>query len=135
MEPMSRCFAGNFYPRPPYGGRRIKTAADYKAAEISIHVPRMGDDTLCRGQVWQGRPISIHVPRMGDDHTGWAEWGVEFNFYPRPPYGGRPFLNFLFGGHFLDFYPRPPYGGRHWQWVFYSLYYNFYPRPPYGGRR
>ena len=38
-----------------------------RAAHISIHVPRMGDDGdgIQHGRVHG--PISIHVPRMGDD--------------------------------------------------------------------
>ena len=55
------------------------------------------------------------------------------NFYPRPPRGGRPPLQWgrLSG---QNFYPRPPRGGRQARrrttpWPAY-----FYPRPPRGGR-
>ena len=37
--------------------------------EISIHVPREGDD-LMAAQSLKNRSISIHVPREGDD---WAD--------------------------------------------------------------
>ena len=35
--------------------------------EISIHVPRMGDDGGVHMKVLVACEISIHVPRMGDD--------------------------------------------------------------------
>ena len=55
--------------------------------------------------------ISIHALRVeGDKGGGWLSW-VRFDFYPRPPGGGRlstpgllPFSQ--------NFYPRPPGGGR-----------------------
>ena len=34
--------------------------------EISIHVPRVGDDVFRVGEKWD-IDISIHVPRVGDD--------------------------------------------------------------------
>ena len=58
-----------------------------------------------------------------------------YNFYPRPPRGGRP------GFVLLDmiacyFYPRPPRGGRPGglRGAGHRLA-DFYPRPPRGGRR
>ena len=38
--------------------------------EISIHVPREGDDRVQRLLVGQIPAISIHVPREGDDRPG-----------------------------------------------------------------
>ena len=93
----------------------------------------MGDDVLAVGDDPAGG-ISIHVPRMGDD--GGAIYIMhKINFYPRPPYGGRPLHHRRKNGHEIDFYPRPPYGGR-LRGVFFcdNLDNNFYPRPPYGGR-
>ena len=101
--------------------------------------------------------ISIHVPRMGDDTTTATIQTTPKNFYPRPPYGGRQILINCFtitrgflstspvwgttGGKnpwhcwSLYFYPRPPYGGRPSNHVkcLCTIFY-FYPRPPYGGR-
>ena len=37
-----------------------------QASFISIHVPRVGDDTL-ENISFKVKPISIHVPRVGDD--------------------------------------------------------------------
>ena len=61
--------------------------------------------------------------------------GEVWDFYPRPPRGGRPRPDPLWTGCRRNFYPRPPRGGRRsavrgatWR-IFY-----FYPRPPRGGR-
>ena len=125
--------------------------------------------------------ISIHVPRMGDDRARWGLSGLAAHFYPRPPYGGRPGAAAERGRQPSDFYPRPPYGGRlrtmmpsnslavisiHVPrmgddrgqlvpgWLMFSQFLStspvwgttafslllfavlcyFYPRPPYGGR-
>ena len=78
---------------------------------ISIHVPRAGDDdversvnrpeyrfqstspvrgtTLRRGERALQEPISIHVPRAGDDSHAISDVNNLQNFNPRPPCGGR----------------------------------------------
>ena len=38
--------------------------------------------------------------------------GYSFDFYPRPPRGGRRQRNFQQRRHKRHFYPRPPRGGR-----------------------
>ena len=42
--------------------------------------------------------------------------GSRFNFYPRPPRGGRPDRSRSTGCLIIDFYPRPPRGGRPVLW-------------------
>ena len=81
----------------------------------------------------------------------------DYNFYPRPPCGGRPVSSIspLPASKFLstsplrgttrpawpsprpqcDFYPRPPCGGRHRGTKNNVNVYYFYPRPPCGGRQ
>ena len=78
--------------------------------------------------------ISIHALREeGDPSTNCVRLS-RFNFYPRPPRGGR-----LRHGWSRPtpkyFYPRPPRGGRPsgLSGTAYQSY--FYPRPPRGGRR
>ena len=103
--------SGDFYPRPPRGGRPDGVA-----------------------QSDQPFPISIHALREEGDVS---EAGTECsrgNFYPRPPRGGRHLISIvaLFSCAFLStpsarratvtfadpstahwyFYPRPPRGGR-----------------------
>ena len=81
----------NFNPRPPCGGRPCRGSADRQRGSISIHVPRVEDDSKTIGfpprassfqstsPVWrttadfpavvklQPVRISIHVPRVEDD--------------------------------------------------------------------
>ena len=61
-------FMSNFNPRPPCGGRRRNGGLSGKKRTISIHVPRVEDDTGCYDLV------NRYV-----------------NFNPRPPCGGRRF--------------------------------------------
>ena len=61
--------------------------------------------------------------------------GEVWDFYPRPPRGGRPRPDPLWTGCRRNFYPRPPRGGRLLLAPGYlSTSSNFYPRPPRGGR-
>ena len=104
-----------------------------------------------------GRCISIHalreegdrVPAMQELHhiaflstpsarraTKRIEFqcGLAYDFYPRPPRGGRRYVEesvFPCKGHF---YPRPPRGGRHLAVRVMEIVEDFYPRPPRGGR-
>ena len=61
--------------------------------------------------------------------------GRSSNFYPRPPYGGRPTCASCAPWPQRYFYPRPPYGGRPAKSSAAGGRWYFYPRPPYGGRR
>ena len=55
--------------------------------------------------------ISIHALREEGDFSPLDSLLVVFNFYPRPPRGGRPTaLQSSLRPHY--FYPRPPRGGR-----------------------
>ena len=102
---------------------------------ISIHALRVeGDHLLCGGHIIFG--ISIHALRVEGDFclsfqivfviiflstpSGWRATAIQqcelctaFNFYPRPPGGGRPLCSYSPCQLSSDFYPRPPGGGRH----------------------
>ena len=102
---------GDFYPRPPRGGRRHR-------GRDCIHAPH----------------ISIHALREEGDQRSYSARISGFYFYPRPPRGGRPAKAqglsrririsihalreegdaVVAGGQIQrgDFYPRPPRGGR-----------------------
>ena len=80
--------AGNFYPRPPRGGRPATSEILRLRCDFYPRPPR------------GGRPR---------DATTIAN-GMR-NFYPRPPRGGRH-LDLLDSVPNIDFYPRPPRGGR-----------------------
>ena len=63
---------GDFYPRPPRGGRHVCKAGVYHIERISIHALREeGDATL------KTAPTKLN------------------DFYPRPPRGGRPLAELL----------------------------------------
>ena len=104
--------AGDFYPRPPRGGRRshsqqfqqcrvisihaLREEGDYvdslsvDAKRISIHALREeGDPCSCRRRV-PPAGISIHALREEGDSWAWASSPSRWDFYPRPPRGGQP---------------------------------------------
>ena len=62
----------------------------YRAAQISIHAPRVGSDKTNAVTENPFEYISIHAPRVGSDVTvnnyGWDS----ANFNPRSPCGERP---------------------------------------------
>ena len=149
---------GDFYPRPPRGGRQSRNDHLFLPGTISIHALREEGD----------------VQRRINSSAGG-------NFYPRPPRGGRPHTAVgwhnakLFlstpsarratgdrggtGKWLTNFYPRPPRGGRPWSIMstmsrthrflstpsarrattrlamFFVVKIHFYPRPPRGGRQ
>ena len=64
---------------------------------------------------------------------GWCR--CHWNFYPRPPWGGRPKVIDL-GLHYIEISIHALRGegdGGHTIKIY--VYSNFYPRPPWGGRR
>ena len=80
---------GNFNPRPPCGGRLNAFDIFMLCLAISIHVPRVGDDSQ-NSRVGLHKRISIHVPRVGDDILFSPQSPPIEYFNPRPPCGGRP---------------------------------------------
>ena len=62
--------------------------AMYEAMDISIHIPRVGDDVSTVKIPIASISISIHIPRVGDDIPAdrLEFWGEYFN--PHPPCGG-----------------------------------------------
>ena len=102
---------GNFYPRPPRGGRRLLICTADLGGHISIHALREEGDRnrysgrdshetfLSTPSARRATQLSHHLPSM------------TANFYPRPPRGGRPTGAYC-RAKADDFYPRPPRGGR-----------------------
>ena len=81
--------AENFYPRPPGGGRLGATLFRSLILTISIHALRVeGDLGFTTAMHLYG--ISIHALRVEGDRSVTVGRCVRFNFYPRPPGGGRP---------------------------------------------
>ena len=127
----TRCLC-NFYPRPPRGGRlsladEIAAAYEFLSTPsarratcglcvaqgrraISIHALREEGDTSSHLN-YRRQKISIHALREEGDIVATFDGLRVYNFYPRPPRGGRRGRpRQLHDG--ADFYPRPPRGGR-----------------------
>ena len=107
----SICRRGNFYPRPPRGGRHVTRSSSSSSIGISIHALREeGDSSTSKvarpERNFYPRPprggrrvvapahaqplaISIHALREEGDEAGQRRRGHPKNFYPRPPRGGR----------------------------------------------
>ena len=79
----------NFYPRPPRGGRHSGRHAHRGQLRISIHALREEGDPHYRRRKFPGCEISIHALREEGDKTSAAWTRSAAYFYPRPPRGGR----------------------------------------------
>ena len=105
--------AGNFYPRPPRGGRHWSDIIEAaKLFDISIHVLREEDDTS--SPIW---------------------FSALDNFYPRPPRGGRRAMILFQNSIVVRFLSTS--SARRTTVQSYGLIFqlvNFYPRPPRGVR-
>ena len=128
----------NFYPRPPRGGRPGPNGSKPPAGQISIHALREEGD-IRRASIDPNIAISIHALREEGDARRHQTVINVYDFYPRPPRGGRQAKTTTTHGaraflstpsarratmasvalmvRHMDFYPRPPRGGR--------LYYGF----------
>ncbi len=101
----------HFYPRPPWGGRRILTlrlpahkrflstpsvgratcsTATIQSAWPFLSTPSVGRATKIPAGCWRTRRISIHALRGEGDADTCRPGRESPDFYPRPPWGGRP---------------------------------------------
>ena len=124
-----------FYPRPPRGGRPQRTYHVNPERSIFLSTPSARRATRARSCACRCDTISIHALREeGDADTGCTIY-LDFDFYPRPPRGGRRKGSWETCCITSYFYPRPPRGGRPADPPKSAGERNFYPRPPRGGRR
>ena len=101
----------DFYPRPPRGGRPIRAWGDFITSQF-LSTPSARRATACAGvfvylvqflstpsarRATRGRlryfghqAISIHALREEGDTSTAPSASSWWNFYPRPPRGGRP---------------------------------------------
>ncbi len=149
-------FLSNFYPRPPRGGRPVDPLM-FTVVPLFLSTPSARRATCLLTLYGSKEGISIHALREeGDEvrrssstvileflstpsarratHVALVQLCTGFDFYPRPPRGGRPLVVQPFGQTLEDFYPRPPRGGRQGKQRENSTFGYFYPRPPRGGR-
>ena len=81
---------GNFYPRPPRGGRPAVAGIPRQVCEqISIHALREEGDGGIGPHPGEIEVISIHALREEGDSSARARLTGALDFYPRPPRGGR----------------------------------------------
>ena len=102
---------GDFYPRPPRGGRQCPAIIQWAITDISIHALREEGDAFFMPWVrtlpeflstpsarrateqacenHRTRPISIHALREEGDPARIPLMSTAMHFYPRPPRGGR----------------------------------------------
>ena len=125
---------GNFYPRPPRGGRRDRHSK-FKSITRFLSTPSARRATSAEAAANRAWQISIHALREEGDNSFQCSQSSRLDFYPRPPRGGRPYVAGYVTKKTYDFYPRPPRGGRlrHSSKLQQDKGY-FYPRPPRGGR-
>ena len=112
MVPMISMTLGNFYPRPPRGGRprrpskhrsqcRFLSTPSARRATAALALPRrlvrvfLSTPSARRatppGQVQQIRHVDFYPrPPRGGRRAQGSGRAAERNFYPRPPRGGRP---------------------------------------------
>ena len=74
----------SFQSTSPVRGTTGWYQAYVQLANISIHVPREGDDNQMPEKI-VNILISIHVPREGDDQHGPIQPHGRTDFNPRPP--------------------------------------------------
>ena len=79
----------NFYPRPPRGGRRPELQCCCTKRRIFLSTPSARRATLCLVVTFHFRDISTHALREEGDTLQSKSTERLFDFYPRPPRGGR----------------------------------------------
>ena len=100
-----------FYPRPPRGGRHYSSAAKCFVAGISIHALREEGDAHKRGYCGAMKEFLSTPSARRATKLRISLSLSSFNFYPRPPRGGRREHRRTSYSQ-QNFYPRPPRGGR-----------------------
>ena len=152
----SICRRGNFYPRPPRGGRpssntpnsrtsrflstpsarRATCSSKRKPSRSSNFYPRppRGGRLLSQGRFLAEESISIHALREEGDSLPWPSAPSRGYFYPRPPRGGR-LEEFSEGNSskVISIHALREEGDQLRVLSRTTLLY-FYPRPPRGGR-
>ena len=124
----------NFYPRPPRGGRQMHHWECITRQLISIHALREEGDRFKRDySLLTTIFLSTPSARRATGQEGVYQHRKEFLSTPSARRATPPQFPLLLP--FYDFYPRPPRGGRPCPaWPGFCVCCYFYPRPPRGGR-
>ena len=119
----------------PSGWRATASRSDTETrASAFLSTPSGWRATIIQNDLVFDIMISIHALRVEGDTAWTLKTSRNFNFYPRPPGGGRRGNATLWACSTAYFYPRPPGGGRHQANGDRKTERDFYPRPPGGGR-
>ena len=102
---------GNFYPRPPRGGRPDTTDKSKQRMEF-LSTPSARRATALAVHCAGRRAISIHALREEGDRSIRAEDGSSVQFLSTPSARRATACSKLSKNPKSDFYPRPPRGGR-----------------------
>ena len=157
MSGASACTSGDFYPRPPRGGRRPCAHCSPLGGRISIHALREEGDEGRGGQfcsldiflstpsarraTWHHRHvygpqrISIHALREEGDNTSNTTTAPARKISIHALREEGDMARWVRLRSPAYFYPRPPRGGRLRSAASAWYHEDFYPRPPRGGRR
>ena len=125
---------GDFYPRPPRGGRPRRSKAHSDDPEF-LSTPSARRATKDAEHAMEVTIISIHALREEGDPSWQMSEMTGMNFYPRPPRGGRHHLSYDLNDCIL--FLSTPSARRATAYDLTMTYpiVDFYPRPPRGGRR
>ena len=124
---------GNFYPRPPRGGRPpISTICTASCKFLSTPSARRATDEIAKAAYWFAFLSTPSARRATLCRSHKLRHGKDF--YPRPPRGGRPLILFFrFPCVGISIHALREEGDDDLRRGTRTLW-NFYPRPPRGGR-
>ena len=119
---------GDFYPRPPRGGR--PTSGPYPTLQpgISIHALREEGD-ICQLGYQNAQLVFLSTPsaRRATHQSGNLSARLPISIHALREEGDEP--GFCSHRHHTDFYPRPPRGGRRTNQAICQLGYQFLSTP------
>ena len=132
---LGSCRGGDFYPRPPRGGRHRVVVLSNVDVRISIHALREEGDESSR--MFSTLSLSFLSTPSARRATRFSHGGVSAagHFYPRPPRGGRHPTRVLAAAERAISIHALREEGDHVGAAFAAESGNFYPRPPRGGRQ
>ena len=106
------CAVGDFYPRPPRGGRQSTCTNLAGCSKISIHALREEGDEMCasgNGGIWQ----FLSTPSARRATTGRTKkMSTGLLFLSTPSARRATHSKITLAASWIYFYPRPPRGGR-----------------------
>ena len=99
-----------FQSTSPVRGMTRSKVYELPEEEISIHIPRAGDDRALARELGL-YDISIHIPRAGDDTMPSRCWYLSRVFQSTSPVRGMTEPEGVSQWREADFNPHPPCGG------------------------